>query len=48
MGVEDIHLMSYIRLFHSVGAADEKAVSCFLVRFREFWMNTLYLYMVRC
>ena len=46
MGVEDIDLMSYDRIFHSL--ANEKAVSCFLVRLREFWMNNLYLYMVRC
>ena len=48
MGVEDIDLMSYGRLFHSLGEANEKAVSFFLVRLREFWMNNLYLYMVRC
>ena len=48
MGVEDIALISYGRLFHSLGAANEKAVSCSLVRLREFWMNKLYLCMVRC
>ena len=31
MGVEDIDLTSYGRLFHSLGAANEKAVSFFLL-----------------
>ena len=45
MGVEDIDIMSYGRL-HSLGEDNENAVSCFLIRLREFWIHNLYSFMV--